>query len=190
MHAPGIVIGQAVLPLQFPLGSQLWGTLPLHLVCAGAQTPAQAPETQVWLEQAAVPVHWPAALQVCGVLAVAPAQRVAFGVHTPQVPAPRQTGFAAGHAGSFVKRPSAPQVCGVVPLAHCLVPGTHEPAQVPAVHTNGHVVPVLPKWPIASQVCGWSPLHRTSPGLQSPHAPARGFASRCTAAFPEASSAD
>jgi hypothetical protein len=73
-------------------------------------------------------------------------------MQTPQIPAATQSGFAAGQTGSFAKRPSAPHVCGVVLFAHCLVPGTHEPAQTPVLHTKGHTIPVLAKCPFASQV--------------------------------------
>jgi hypothetical protein len=118
------------------------------------------------LLQAVLPAHWPTALHVWGVL---PLQRRVFGEHTPQIPAPTQS---EGHAASSWKRPSAPHVCGVVVFAHCLVPGTHEPAQDPVVQTKGHGVPVVPKCPLPSQVCGWSPLHRDVPGAQSPQTPA------------------
>jgi hypothetical protein len=108
--------------------------------------PAQAPETQVWLSQAVLPAHWPTALHVCGVL---PLHRRVFGEQTPQIPAPTHS---EGHAASSWKRPSVPHACGVVLFPHCLVPGTHEPAQAPAVQTNGHAMPVLPNCPLPSHV--------------------------------------
>ena len=50
---------------------------------------------------------------------------------------------------------------------HCLVFGLHA-AQVPALHTLGQTLPVFCQAPVASQVWGWSALHRTDNGTQVP----------------------
>jgi hypothetical protein len=58
----GVVPEQVVLLVQCPVASQVWVTLPMHWVCPAAQTPVQAPPTQVWFTQhvspqAAAPSH-------------------------------------------------------------------------------------------------------------------------------------
>ena len=53
-------------------------------------------------------------------------------------------------------------------LEHCFVPGEQTPAQAPLTQAwFVHVVPLC-HVPLASQVCGVSPLHWVAPGLQLP----------------------
>jgi hypothetical protein len=55
---------------------------------------------------------------------------------------------------------------------HRLRPGVQTPVQLPLAHTNGQLLGPFVHLPLASQVCGVSPLHWVEPGAQSPvHCP-------------------
>jgi hypothetical protein len=69
-------------------------------------------------------------------------------MQTPQMPAPTHR---AAHGAPSLNLPSVLQVCGVLPL-HCLVPGTHDPVQAPALHTNWHTAPVFAHFPFEPHV--------------------------------------
>ena len=45
----------------------------------------------------------------------------------------------------------------VLPLRHCVAPGTHDPEQEPAVQTEAQAVPFIHA-PVASHVCGILPV--------------------------------
>ena len=62
-------------------------------------------------------------------------------------------------------------VCGDVP-EHCVVPGTHAPAQAPELHTFAQGGPLLCQAPVESQTRGCCPMLCTAPGVQLPvHTP-------------------
>ena len=62
-------------------------------------------------------------------------------------------------------------VCVEVP-EHCLVPGTHAPAQTPELQTFAQGEPLFCHAPVESQSCGCWPMHCTAPGVQVPvHTP-------------------
>ena len=53
-------------------------------------------------------------------------------------------------------------------LAHCFVPGVHDPTQAPFTHAWLVQVPLLAHAPVALQFCGCCPVHCTCPGAHTP----------------------
>jgi hypothetical protein len=122
----------------------------------------QVPDWQVLGLQRSVPqlvlfakfgyVHWP----VLG-LQVAPA-------------AVWHSGGALQATGGAEIHEPAWQVLGLqrsVPQDVPLVAGTQAPDE--HVEQPVHVLPLFCQAPLASQVCGWDPLHRVAPGVQPAH---------------------
>jgi hypothetical protein len=109
MHA-GCDPVQAVPSFQLPLASHVWGTLALHRVLFGVQTPEHTPAPLHTNWQVVMLCHWPLASQVCEVV---PLHCLLPGMQTPQMPAPTQSD---AHAMSSWNLPSVPHVCGVLPL--------------------------------------------------------------------------
>jgi hypothetical protein len=90
-------------------------------------------------------------------------------VHAP----PTQVRLAA-HAVAFCQPPTALQVCGCEPVAHCVCPGPQTPVHEPALQVvpGPHALPLSCQlWPVASHVTGCWPLHPIAPGVQNTHAP-------------------
>ena len=59
------------------------------------------------------------------------------------------------------------------PVSKGLLTGEQTPEHAPPPHTYVHAAPSFCHWPLASQSCGCSPVHRLLPGVQTPvHAPA------------------
>jgi hypothetical protein len=116
-----------------------------HFVCPGAQTPAHAPLTQVWFEQAVVDPHCPLT-QVCTLL---PWHRVAPAVHVPPVHAPFvQVSLPAQATGPSQLPVLGSQVSVCVASSHFVALGSHTPqtpapAQIEPVHGVTIQVPEL-----------------------------------------------
>ncbi len=54
-----------------------------------------------------------------------------------------------------------------------MAPGEHAPAHAPAVHTLAQDAPLFCQVPVASHICGCSPLHWRELGVHDPeHVPA------------------
>jgi hypothetical protein len=54
-----------------------------------------------------------------------------------------------------------------------VAPGEHAPAHAPAVHTLAQDAPLFCQVPVASHICGCSPLHWRELGVHDPeHVPA------------------
>jgi hypothetical protein len=106
-----------VLSTHWPVVPHVCTVFPLpalHCLCPGAQTPAHAPLTQVWLVHVFEPDQFPLA-HVCGVLLK---QRVCPGPHNPAHAAvgkaPRHV-LSAAHATGALHTPHSPQVWSALP---------------------------------------------------------------------------
>jgi len=93
-----------------PMPPQVCGILPLHWCAPGVHIPTHIPPVQTNWHGVPVFAQCPIALQVCGCV---PEHCSEPGVQSPQVPGPKQTPV---HAGALCHWPSAPQVCGKLPL--------------------------------------------------------------------------
>jgi hypothetical protein len=156
---------QVVVSLYAPSSPQVWTLRPLHFFVPGLQLPAQPPPLQ--MNGHAVPdCQCPESSQLW---TVKPWHCFAPGLHSPlQVPAPVQTN-EQGDCRS--QAPMALQSSGVALAPQRLVPGAHEPEQLPSRHTFAQAAPgtQLPFWSQVKgvRVFGASP-HFLSPGLHCP----------------------
>jgi hypothetical protein len=170
VHAPllqsGLGCVHVVWLTQLPAPPHVCVVLPLQLVWAGAHTPWHAPDTHVWLVQAAGGPHVPLAVQTSTEL---PEQVDCPGAHMPVHAPPMHVWFV--HAAGAPHVPLAPQVCTPLP-EHCTAPGEHVPWHAPDTQAELVQVTALPHVPLAVHV--WTPLpwHRVCPGPHTPaHAP-------------------
>jgi hypothetical protein len=98
LRQTGLAPEQVVPGVQAP-ATQVWGTLPMHSVWPGAQTPPHAPLEHVMFTHATGEPHCPLALHVWTPL---PAVHwVVLGVHATHMPLPRHTGLAPEHVVWF-----------------------------------------------------------------------------------------
>jgi hypothetical protein len=159
-------LGQVVLlPQLLPVGSHVcWVIISRHRLAFGTHNVQLVPMHAPGAHKKSRPQLLPLGSQVCRV--VVSLHRVVLGLHTKQAPAtqePRAQARSPPHA------PLTSQVCCVVGLRHCVLPGTHDPAQSPVdiEQMYGHTARLC-HVPDASHVCGVFPTHCLALGTHIP----------------------
>jgi hypothetical protein len=89
-----------------------------------------------------------------------------LGVQTVQESTTQAPGL---HVRLLPHAPLRSHVCCVAELRHCVLPGTHTPAQAPveSEQMNGQTMPLV-QFPVMSQVCGVFPTHCLALGTHMP----------------------
>jgi hypothetical protein len=158
-----------------PLVVQVCTPLPEHCVSPGVHAPVHVPDTHAWLTHASAFCQVPLAVHVCG--CVVSEHCISPGAHTPWhaaaaasgTPPPTHVWFT--QALPLTHAPASLHACGCVPVEHCVEAGAHA-THAPARHAGVAPVHGLPTFcqpvPDELQSCGWSPLHWSAAGVQTP----------------------